>query len=75
MSRARDQDIDELTAGIAETKVQSDAISAELARQNQRRRTALDPTDQRILALLSADPSLTDEAIGRVLGWRWSAAK
>lgn len=65
MSRARDQDIDELTAGIAETKVQSDAISAEIARQNQRRRTALDPTDQRILALLSADPSLTDEAIGR----------
>jgi hypothetical protein len=54
----------ELTAGIADINSQADALAAELARQGQRQHSTLDSIDQRILTLLSAAPSLTDEAIG-----------
>jgi hypothetical protein len=61
----QDEELAELQAGIAAINAKADALAAEIARQDQRRHTALDRTDQRILALLSADPRLTDETIGR----------
>ncbi len=51
-------------AQLAEIAAQTDAIGAELARLRYARQQ-LDATDRQILDLLSADPALTDEEIGR----------
>ena len=60
----QDGQLAEFEADIADINAHADALATEIARLDQRRRTALDHTDQRILALLSADPTLTDEVIG-----------
>lgn len=71
--------IGHLEAQISEVRIQSDAIRAELDQlESERRRQLtklselenarrqqLDATDRQILDLLSADPALTDEEIGR----------
>lgn len=49
---------------LTEIAAQTDAIGAELARLRYARQQ-LDATDRQILDLLSADPALTDEEIGR----------
>lgn len=68
---ARDGEIDKLVAEHADIRAQADALDAEIARlladqqRRAQRRLALDATDQQILDLLTADPGLTDEEIGR----------
>lgn len=62
---SRTGDIDELSDSFSDLRAQADAIAAEIQRLDLRRQLLLDATDRQILDLLSGDPALTDEEIGR----------